>query len=182
MGDTNHEKFLRALIGPFQDAEDTLQDMFVNRNVNTAAGVQLDMIGKIVGRPRNGITDDEIYRRYIRAQIATNKSDGTINEILTIAGLVIFNNDAYYHLINSGVATYTLILENVVTTFELALILIGFMKLATSAGVRPILEFWMSDEVDMFEFESFVSGSGIGKGLGSTLDASVGGRLASALD
>src|SRR5262245_2616348 len=66
MGDSNTQKALRALLAPAASLEHALQQLLTERNVNTAIGAQLDLIGKIVGRPRAGVADDEIYRRYIR--------------------------------------------------------------------------------------------------------------------
>lgn len=177
MSQTKVQKFLGAIVGPFQTLEDAAQQCIFDRGVNTAVGAQLDTIGKIVGIPRNGVTDDEIYRRLIRAQISSNKSDGLIEDMLTITDLVVFDPAATYVLDNTGVAAFVLKVEGVVLTFELAEFLMRFLRRAVSAGVRIIMEFWQEPETDMFTFDG-----GAGLGFGDTLNALTGGAFASAIE
>lgn len=53
------------------------------RYVSTASGVQLDEIGELVGRPRNGLPDDD-YRRAIVAAANALITSGTVPEILDL--------------------------------------------------------------------------------------------------
>jgi hypothetical protein len=138
MAETNVEKLVRVLTTPFQDLEDTLQQLFTERNVNTAVGVQLDAIGKLVGRDRNGITDDEEYRRQIRAQIATNKSDGTTEDLITVADLLIFDDNAIIIIRNQGVAAVEVTIAGIEAD-TLQALLLDFLKRAKAAGVRIIV-------------------------------------------
>lgn len=56
------------------------------RNIDEAKGSTLDLIGKSVGQKR-GKVSDEVYRVLIRARIARNSSDGTINSMLNALAL-----------------------------------------------------------------------------------------------
>lgn len=140
-GDSNTQKALRAWLAPAPELEATMQAVLTERSVDTAVGAQLDVVGALVGRPREGVTDDEIYRRYVRAQITANKSDGIIEDILTIARLVVDDEDATFVLRNEGTAAYTLAVEGVAITNEVAAVLMKLLLKATSGGVRPILEY-----------------------------------------
>ncbi len=149
---TNVEKFLGALLGPCQDIEDAFQQLKVGRTIDSAVGVQLEAIGKLVGRDRNGVADDEIYRRYVRAQITTNKSDGLIEDLLTVADLVIYDDDAVYHIENQGAAALVLRVEGIVLSDELAELLISFLRRAVAGGVRVILEYYSTPIADVMHW------------------------------
>lgn len=182
MSYTNVEQFLASIVAVFQTTEDTLQQMIVGLTIDDAIGVQLDMLGDLVGRPRNGVTDDEIYRRMIRAQTVTNNSDGVMEDLIKVADLIVYDVNAVYRINNHGVAALTMTLEGVIVSLELAQLLLTFLRRAVSGGVRLVLEYWPVDESEMFSFESFVPGGGTGKGWGSSLDADVGGVLAGAVE
>lgn len=78
---------LSVLTTPFQSLEDALWSLFVV-TIDDAVGDALDKIGKIVGQPRTSLVDDT-YRRYIKARIATNRSKGTIHDLIVIARLIL---------------------------------------------------------------------------------------------
>jgi hypothetical protein len=130
---------LSALVRPSQAIENTLQDMLVFRTVDRATGVNLDRLGKIVGQPRNGLVDDD-YRRYIRARIAANRSRGTVNDILKVARLIVYSDDASLEIDQQGTAAFVIRVVGVTVDPSLAAILLAFLKASKSAGVRVILE------------------------------------------
>lgn len=149
----NIEKLLSILIAPAQDIENTLQALKLERFVNTAVGAQLDVIGRIVGQDREGLADAD-YRRYIRARVATNNSEGRFEDLILIATLVIFDNLATYVVTNEGTATVRLVVDNVVVTDAVAAILFKFAQEAVSAGVRLVLEWYPSAEAGLFQFDA----------------------------
>lgn len=140
-GESNTQKLIRVLMSPAADLENTQLAVLNNLNIDNARGFLLDIIGKWVGRPRNGVADDEIYRRYVRAQVSANKSDGIINDILTVASLVIDDEDAVLTLRNEGTAAYTLQVGAIALTLEIARVLVQLLLKATSAGVRMVVEY-----------------------------------------
>lgn len=140
MGDTNTQKALRAVLAPAAALEAAMQQVLTERSIDTAVGAQLTAIGARVGRAREGVTDDEIYRRYVRAQIAANKSDGVQRDILTVARLVVGDPAATLVLRNEGAAAYTLEVGGVALPAAVAAVLIELIRRATAGGVRPILE------------------------------------------
>jgi hypothetical protein len=162
----NIEKLLAVIVSPAQDIEDALQQLKAERFVDTAVGSQLDIIGRIVGQPREGLVDDD-YRRYIRARIAANSSSGITEDILTVAFLVVYDEVADLTLTQEGIATARLEVENLEVTADLGAILFKFVQLAASAGVRIVVQWGESAPASMFRFDS---GPGFDNGhLGSVL-------------
>ncbi len=136
----NISKFLTALVsGGVQPIENALQALLLDRQVDTAIGAQLDVIGKIVGQARASL-DDDTYRRYIRARITTNRADGVIEDLIKISDLVVFVDAATYQVDNQGVAAVVLRILGIATSEDLANVVIDFLNDAISAGVRVILE------------------------------------------
>ena len=144
---SNTKNFLIAQIEPCQLLEDTIQACIAQRDVNQAIGVQLDELGGLVGQPRNGIGDDEVYRRYIRARITANKSDGAPETIYKIARLVLGDTDHTLEFDNQGNAAYVLRIAGDTLTDAIAADVLAFMRRATAAGVRGILE-WTTEDPD----------------------------------
>lgn len=142
MADSNTQIALRIVLQPFVDLQQAMLAVLTQRGVDTAVGAQLTTLGKIVGR--NGrVPDDEIERRYVRAQISVNRSDGLIEDILTVARLVVADPAATFVLDNSGAAAYTLRVEDIALSDDIATVLVQLVLKATSAGVRAIVE-WSS--------------------------------------
>ncbi len=181
MSDNNIKKLLQALVDPVQDVESALQQLLVDRAVGTAVGEQLDVLGRVVGQDRNGMVDDD-FRRMVRARISVNRSKGTISDVLVVAELVLDDTGAYLRVDNQGTAALVLRVEDVVTDWAVAELIIRMLRETVAGGVRIILEFWLSTAPDMFRFDTYTPGGSTGKGFGSTLSALVGGKLASALE
>lgn len=70
-----------------QELEDSLYNLIVERLLTTSQGAQLDQWGDLVGEPRSGLTDGE-YRAFIGARIATNNSNGTVDEMTYILSVL----------------------------------------------------------------------------------------------
>lgn len=138
-GPNNIVKLLSALIAPAQDLENTFQQLRTMRNVDTAEGVQLDVLGRLVGQGRGGM-DDDTYRRMIRARISVNRSKGTIRDAITVAILVVDDDDANIVVDNQGHAAFVLRVDDAPLPDSVANILIGMLRDTVAAGVRVILE------------------------------------------
>lgn len=83
----NIEALLKGWMKGVQTTEDSLFDLLNNRSIQTAFGIQLDYIGKIVGIKRGGRSDTS-YREAIQLQILINTSEGTPDDILEILSLI----------------------------------------------------------------------------------------------
>lgn len=182
---TNYQKFAAALVEPLRDLEAMWHQMRAMRDPRYAVGVHLDIIGKLAGRKREGISDDEIYRRLIFAQITVNRSSGDIDTLLKIAELVVFDDDVEYIIERDGNAALVLRIEDDALAWDIADILIGMLRKAVLGGVRIRLDFIPAVDAGSFarafRFSSVSdAGAGFG-GLGSVSDAATGGELAAGI-
>lgn len=153
----NIQSLLECLAVEIQAAEDMLWDLYTLRNIDASTDAALDLIGKVVGQSRGGLSD-VVYRRYIRARISTNKSQGFIENLIVISRLIIDDVDARVVVESQGIATVVVRIEGG-TPFAtsgpnaIQFILLPFLREAVAAGVRPILEWGSSDLEDLFQFD-----------------------------
>lgn len=74
-----------SLVSPLDELEDALLDVHYNRWVaDTTTGEQLDVLGRIVREPRNGL-DDATYLRAIQTRVLINRSSGKLEELIEIS-------------------------------------------------------------------------------------------------
>jgi len=97
-GQPNLTGLLKGLLEPFKDLSQNDQDLFYNRWLENAHGVQLDNLGIEIGLRRNGRSDEQ-YRNDLRVQIFINTSGGLINEQLIALSLYVrgFYSEIYEH-------------------------------------------------------------------------------------
>jgi hypothetical protein len=81
------EALLSAYIDEVQALEDALWTLLVDRTLDVAVGPQLTGIGAIVGQSQGSLSTAN-FRAFIRARILINLSDGTPEELITIARTV----------------------------------------------------------------------------------------------
>jgi hypothetical protein len=139
-------------MAPFQRFENASIEMLNERTVDVAVGAQLDLLGKIVGQPRLGFTDD-LYRRYIRARIAVNRSTGKREEIIRIARLVLGDSLGDVIVRTQGDAGFILEIQNRATDDSTAQVLATMVGLAVSAGVRVIVQWNRNLLAQSFRFD-----------------------------
>lgn len=145
---TNIRKLVTLLVEPAQELEEVFWDLILYRTADTATDATLDLIGKIVGELRGGKADD-LYRRYIKARILTNRSHGLVETLIRIVRLI-HDDPVYVHVQSMPIATVVVTLADTTTTDAVADALIDFLKQAVSAGVRidlatspdPIMFLW----------------------------------------
>jgi hypothetical protein len=171
-GKPNMVAAVRAFASEMQAAEDALWQVYEQRSIENAVGVQLDGLGRIVGVQRQG-RGDETFRLYIRVTRLLNRSSGTIPELLKMFGLI------------ADPLGLSVVLEE---QFPAALVLrIGAGPLAAwsdflsilhkgkAAGVRAVLEWSGSTPSNTFSFRG-----GHGRGFGTLSNPGHGGHFAEA--
>jgi hypothetical protein len=134
----NIAAFLNAINMQCDELEVAFRQLLLERGVDNAVGDQLDVIGRIVGQERAGLLDDD-YRRYIRARISANRSRGTTEDMLTVARLVVYDDDATYEIVPQSIATAVRV-GGVAISSALGDILFDFLSASKAAGVRLIVE------------------------------------------
>ena len=135
----NITKLVSCLVGPAQALENAFQQLLTQRTLDNATGVNLDVIGKIVGQKRGGL-DDDTYRRYCRARIAAHRSRGVPESLIRVATLVLgVSTPGTLRFQYLGNATIVLEVRDVIVDSAVAKALQDLLTAATSAGVRLII-------------------------------------------
>lgn len=79
----NWRAFVEASVGYAQELEDLVWALVVERKLDTAIGAQLDQYGHLLNEDRGGLDDTE-YRQLLAIKIASNRSNGTAEELIYI--------------------------------------------------------------------------------------------------
>lgn len=158
------QSLIESFVEPLQELESVFFDILIQRAIDTATGVHLHRLGKILGQPYGG-EDEELYRRYLRARVKVNRSSGTIPELIQITRLIIGNDPAARVVAEPQYpATIVIRIENMVIGADLAALLFAFLVDAVAGGVRLIVE---SSGVLAASTFSFANGPGLGFGAGA---------------
>lgn len=166
----NQEKLIGCIALQAQDIENVAGQLKTMRSLATAEGVNLDVIGVIVGQARDGMIDDD-YRRYIRARILVHRSNGTMDQLIEITKAIL-NVLETGHVIIRGINDASFILEvrDFAVTDPVARALQDMLCTATSAGVRIGIVYSAVPLSQTFRFDS---GPGFDQGhLASIVDQS----------
>jgi len=131
----NLEAFVTIIAEAAQQLEDGIYPLLLGRMIDTAIGVQLDMIGRIVRQPRNGLSDEQ-YRLRLKVRIATNRSRGTLNELLNIVALALLPDVALVVATPQYPAAIFFDIRDLPVSAELASTIISFLRDGASAGVQ----------------------------------------------
>lgn len=183
----NIEALLDVFSAQVQDLEDVLFELIDNRFLDDAVGEQLDGLGRIVNLQRNNL-DDDTYRTQLKAQIATNASSGTVEDVVAVVSLILGENytvtvDEFFGTpvdCEGGTASFSLRINEVFAGDgnDVAAVVAD----VKAAGVRATVEWYL--EINSFQFST---GSGLTpstgtKGLADSSFPSAGGFLASAAE
>lgn len=162
------EAFLCTLGDQATQVELALWDLYTKRTLATAEGAQLDGIGRIVGEPRKGRTD-EVYRVFLRVRILVNRSDGRIGDLYSIL-LQAFGQGAEVAILEHyPAAIQVILLDDIgdVAPSDFAL----YLRQAKAGGVRLDFVYTVEPLADTLIWNS----SEPGQVWGSTTDPAIGG-------
>lgn len=95
----NIQAILTAWLDQIQSLEDAIFAVYQSRILDNAVGEQLDLLGALVGEPRNN-RSDTFYKVGIRVRILVNFSDGTPEDLAKIG--VAGAPDATTNYVDSG--------------------------------------------------------------------------------
>lgn len=166
-GRTTIEGTVGALVDPIQDLEYALAGMNVLRTLEGSVGIQLDLLGAIVGQARVGGQSDDSYRLAIKARIQENTSQGEpaalIQTFLLLTGISQVLLDELYPA--------SFMMESAfLPTTQQAYDIITILDMVAAGGVR-------CDGIIAYDPDAAFSmdGSLPGAGFGDANDASAGG-------
>lgn len=158
-----------------QELEDVIFDvMLKNNNIGLGEGVQLDLIGRIVNRRRNGFSDGD-YRDLLRLQIAINNSQGNPEPITSTIQKI--TGSTFIQVQENFPAGIDFIIGDSNINPDLLPLIEG----VASAGVNVNILAINSFDGDVFAFEGPLEDI-FALGLGSTDDPLLGGRLSSLIE
>lgn len=146
----NLKSMLDAYFGnQIQDLEDAIWTLFGRLDLTTASGVQLDGIGRIVGEPREG-KDDATYLVHITAKIGVNTSEGDIETVLTIWGIIVQCCDV--QLIEAFPAAIMLYLTIPLDSDAFAQVVLDLLQGVVGGGIKvEFIEVYDPDEAFGFD-------------------------------
>ena len=163
----NISKLLLAFSTPIQDFWNAGLQIEQQLDLENAIGINLDLKGALVDEPRQGL-DDDTYRRRIRARIAVHRSTSTVEDLLRIADLIIFEDDAEYFIQTQGGGTVYFRVDGVAVATELATVAHQFLQQAAGVAVRVIFQYNTAPPSGRFRFD-------VGPGFGiGRLDSQIG--------
>jgi hypothetical protein len=151
---------LESWVTQIQSLENDITELAVQRTIDGAEGVQLDLLGELIGQERAELTDAK-YRLILKAKVKANASRGLINEILDMVALVVSAVITYEQ---QGRAEYVLTWTVTdPTAADLLAQLAPLLEAASPAGVRfqAVEEYTAPGPI--FQFDT--GGSGFNQGL-----------------
>lgn len=163
------KEYIKILLEEIQEIEEALFEILREKSLDSAVGFQLDIIGEQIGKRREGVTDDDEYRKLLRVQIAVNSSEGTAGTVIDLWKYLL-NTDtvqlqeeypAGIRLYAPGAIPTKSILESVASTVPVT-VKVGFV--ADSTGTP------------------FCFNGGVGLGFSSVEAPTVGGQWVSRID
>lgn len=167
------QALLSALVGPIQEIDDAVWQLYTERWPAVAEGVNLDMLGEIVGQPREG-RDDETYRLWIAARVYVNRSTGKGDDTVHVMALIA--PDAEVTVTETFPAAY--MVEAVGLTPDPVSIWQILLKVKP-AGVQMNFAYSDADPDFLFTFapsSTLVAGD-TDKGFGDSTNPATGGQL-----
>lgn len=161
---------LTSYVTELQALEDALWALYTD-TLDTAEGVRLDVLGRVVGQVR-GTLDDSPYRVLLRAVVAANRSNGTGEDVLRVTSLLL-GSDAFTL---TELRAATMVVESLVGV-EFPDVAIRVLRRTKAGGVRLQL-LAPPPGGPWFTFaEDLVLEDDATEGFGDSTDAGVGGEL-----
>lgn len=165
----NLQNLIRALIVPVQEIEGVLEQLNLLRQLAIATGIQLDLLGTIIGLARFPGDSDDLYRQKLYAEIKVNTSQGQPEQAIQTYQL--FTSAALVILTEFFPAEIIIASEYMPPDQDTVDLLLSILNKVLPAGVRAdgIISF---DPTEAFAYD----GSLPGLGYGTVGDPSVGGK------
>lgn len=166
---------LRVFTPLVQQVEDMFSAMQLAMRLENAEGVQLDLLGALVGQPREAAGDSE-YRLRIAARIKTNVSTGTVEDIYSVFKILL-PSPIVLALSPRYPAGFVL---NVIGAVDLDLVPLyaSFFQDAKGEGIEGQLLYSLYADANTFTLgDAGAPSTSSLTGLGDATDASVGGHL-----
>lgn len=169
----NLAKLISSFTDEVQELENAIWDSIVARLPDYAEGAQLDVLGRIVGRRRDGL-GDAAYRAHIKAQVRINQSFGNAEDVIEVIKLV---DTVSFHFRDYPIASFSVWFDAPPSNASIGRELPDLISRTRAAGVRGLVSF----PVDRVSARGAFFGSAYdptlnaARGFSSSYDSSVGG-------
>jgi len=169
---------ITAMGEQFQDMEDVVHSLSTGRTLANSVGVQLDLMGTIIGLSREAGQSDDNYRILLYVKIGQNTSQGTSEKIISVFKLLTGASFVYFQNLNRA-SVLIEVDKDIDPTNDpdvVAFIYLNMQKVV-AGGVRIDYIICFSPDDDSFAF----AGTNVDQpalGFGSTVDVNQGGKLA----
>jgi Protein of unknown function (DUF2612) len=157
----NWTSLLTAMVTQVNDLEASAQQIKTLTSIDNSFGSQLDVIGGIVGEPRQGF-GDVIYRLHLKAKVFLDHSSGTAEDILQMFSAL--TSGASLELDEFFPAAIVVRILGVALDPMLATYFSKFLAQTRAAGVGSTFHFTPVDPTLAF---TFASGPGLGFNAGA---------------
>lgn len=173
---TNFINYIKALLTEADTLEQVIRDVIDKRWIDTAEGVQLDILGTIVQQSR--IVDletgtiqltDEEYRLFIKNKIIVNQTHSTPEEIIAQVAFIL---DSPPILFTDGDVAYYVGIGKILSPEEKALLNSGIVPKTAGVNANYAYEY---DYDNSFGFQGVPNSAG----FGDLTDSNLGGAFAS---
>jgi hypothetical protein len=176
------EALLSSYLKEVQVLENAIWEVYLGRLYPFAEGVQLDMLGKLIGEKRDGRTDT-IYRKWIAIRVRINRSVG---KELDLRGLLDsdFNDGAIYAMLSFTETPPAFFIIEIKNDADLiadhGFTFIGadvarIVDEAKAAGVGWAVYQRTVGEDDFFTFKNLGAGDVAAQGFGDSVSGGIGG-------
>jgi hypothetical protein len=171
------EDLLKSYLAEVQAVEDAAWQLYLDRAIDNAIGVQLDKLGEVLLQPRFGLGDPE-YRVLLKARVLVLRSSGTADELIGILQQVLGDSTALEWRPKYPAHAYLRVQEQLDADPD---ILAGLLQDAKSAGVAVTFGYHLAESSKTFQFSAGSSGTTDTDAGFAPLDRSTGGEFAGAL-
>lgn len=138
---------LKTWAAQVQSLEDQSQELQLQRALASASGINLDLLGAIVGQPRGGRNDTQ-YRLWIAGRVLVNKSRGKTQQLIAIAAKLA---NGPVRLREFYPATFTIYCDRVIVGAD-GVEIAKLLDIAKAAGIR--MHFVWYDSPTAFRFST----------------------------
>lgn len=167
---------LCAFLDQVQDIENALWQLWAQRVLQNAIGVQLDQLGARVGEPRQDRIDD-VYRFFIGVRVLVNRSSGLPEQLIRIGKEFLADQaDGVVVYRPNYPASVVLGIEQLATGLEF-LDVAWTIAPAAAGGVRIQVGMDTAAESDTFRFATAPGQSDAAQGMSNTNNTATGGHL-----
>lgn len=133
----NLAALLTSFLAPVQEFENHAWFVIYGRMLEYAEGEQLNILGRIVGQPRNGVSDD-VYRARISVRVRINRSFGKALDIIEMLQLL---TDSAFHYREFGKAAFRVWFDAPPEDAGICFALPGLIAETRAAGVSGLVSF-----------------------------------------